>query len=248
MKKKCINWYDQLHELRKRLIAYKVAYRECEDAKDFQPLSQRKGELKTLLTTLQTEVMPFDEAQKEQIRKLKRRFFKNPKRHRDILERGRKELDPAHVWQIIKTRLKKNPKHIESLIKMEETGGEPDAIIYDWLSKTYTFVDCSTASPPGRRNLCYNKEGEKKAQAKGENPAGNAVDMAASMGVKILNRIQYEKLDNLGNFDVESWSWVNTLQENTEKDIAYTHLGNRCYKAYVDTCDSKGSFRAALSV
>jgi hypothetical protein len=91
---------------------------------------------------------------------------------------------------------------------MESTGGEPDVVGYDQHTGEYLFYDCAAESPKGRRSICYDREGQ---QARKEHkPADNAVDMAAAMGIALLTEEQYRALQQLGNFDAKSSSWVQT--------------------------------------
>jgi hypothetical protein len=41
-------------------------------------------------------------------------------------------------------------------------------------------------------------------------PEGNAVDMAAVMGIELLTEEQYRELQKLGEFDKKTQSWVKT--------------------------------------
>jgi len=41
-------------------------------------------------------------------------------------------------------------------------------------------------------------------------PEGNAVDMAAAMGIELLTEEQYHELQKLGEFDKKTQSWVKT--------------------------------------
>jgi hypothetical protein len=70
------------------------------------------------------------------------------------------------------------------------------------------FYDCSAESPAGRRSVCYDREGlESRKEAR---PANNAVDMAAAMGIALLTEEQYRELQQLGEFDVKTSSWLQT--------------------------------------
>ena len=90
---------------------------------------------------------------------------------------------------------------------MEASGGEPDVTGSD-TSGQITFCDCSPESPIGRRSLCFDREAlDKRKQAK---PAGSAVEMAAKMGIELLNEEQYRELQQLGEFDLKTSSWVQT--------------------------------------
>ena len=133
---------------------------------------------------------------------LQSRFDKNINRHKDL------------NWMHIRKKLETLPEKLWSLSQMEVTGGEPDVVALDDLSGEYLFMDCSPESPAGRRSLCYDR---KALNTRKENkPAGNAMDMAASMGVEILDTEQYLQLQELGNFDSKTSSWVKTPPEIRE--------------------------------
>jgi hypothetical protein len=127
---------------------------------------------------------------------LKARFEKNMKRH--------KGLD----WAKVEARLTANPEKMWSLDDMETTGGEPDVVGYDKKTGEYIFYDCSAESPKGRRSLCYDR---KALDARKEHkPADSAMDMAAAMGIEILTEEQYRELQQLGDFDTKTSSWIVT--------------------------------------
>ncbi len=91
---------------------------------------------------------------------------------------------------------------------MEATGGEPDVIGYNKAADVYIFYDCSAESPLGRRSLCYDRAA---LDARKENkPKGNALDMAAAMGIALLTEEQYRHLQTLGVFDTKTSSWIST--------------------------------------
>ena len=103
---------------------------------------------------------------------------------------------------------KRNTEKLWSLNEMETTGGEPDVVGYDKKTGEYIFYDCSAESPKGRRSLCYDHEAlESRKENKPEN---SAVDMAAAMGIEILTEEQYRELQQLGNFDTKTSSWIKT--------------------------------------
>ena len=93
---------------------------------------------------------------------------------------------------------------------MENTGGEPDIVAYDEEADEYVFYDCSPESPDGRRSICYDRAGEDKRNKKGVYPAGNALDLAEAIGVEILDEKQYRALQELGDFDTKTSSWIKT--------------------------------------
>jgi hypothetical protein len=93
-------------------------------------------------------------------------------------------------------------------MKWKIRGGEPDVVGYDKKTDEYIFYDCSAESPKGRRSICYDHEAlEARKEHKPEN---SAIEMAADMGIDILNEEQYRELQQLGNFDTKTSSWVKT--------------------------------------
>ena len=136
------------------------------------------------------------EQRDELLRILKARFDKNTKRHKGV------------EWAKVQARLEANPAKLWSLNEMELTGGEPDVVDYDKKTGEYIFCDCSPESPKDRRSLCY--DGEALESRKEHKPKNNAIDMAATMGIEILTEEQYSQLQELGNFDTKTSSWVKT--------------------------------------
>ncbi|MFX0008831.1 MAG: DUF4256 domain-containing protein [Candidatus Hermodarchaeota archaeon] len=138
------------------------------------------------------------EQRKELLRTLKARFEKNMNRHKNL------------EWAKAQARLEANLEKLWALNEMERTGGEPDIIGHDKKTGEYIFYDCSAESPKGRRNVCYDREGQEAREKKGVHPEGNAIDMAATMGIELLTEEEYRELQKLGNFDTKTSSWVKT--------------------------------------
>jgi len=134
----------------------------------------------------------------ELFKTLQGRFEKNMNRHKGL------------EWFKIQAKLEAHPKKMSSLNAMENTGGEPDVVGYDKKTGEYIFYDCSTESPNGRRSICYDGEAQEVREKKGVHPAGNAVDLAAAMGIELLNEDQYRELQKLGEFDTKTSSWIQT--------------------------------------
>ncbi len=134
----------------------------------------------------------------ELLKTLQVRFEKNRNRHKGL------------EWSEIQAKLEAHPEKMSSLNAMESTSGEPDVVGYDKKTDEYIFYDCSAESPTGRRSICYDREGQKEREKKGVHPAGNAVDLAAAMGIELLNEDQYRELQKLGEFDTKTESWVKT--------------------------------------
>lgn len=127
---------------------------------------------------------------------LKARFEKNPKRHEGL------------SWAKVLARLEAHPGKLWSLHGMEDTGGEPDVVGHDKKTGEYIFFDCSTETPKGRTSVCYDREGWESR--KEHRPKDTAMDMATAMGIEILTEEQYRMLQELGEFDQKTSSWVQT--------------------------------------
>ena len=136
------------------------------------------------------------ERREELLGALEARFEQNVNRHKGL------------QWANVRARLEANPDKLWSLGEMESTGGEPDVVGYDEKTGEYIFYDCSAESPGGRRSICYDRAGQESRKA--NKPANNAVDMAAAMGAELLTEEQYRALQQLGNFDAKTSSWVKT--------------------------------------
>ena len=133
---------------------------------------------------------------KELVRTLKARFDKNMNRHKGF------------EWTNVQARLEANAEKLWSLNEMELSGGEPDVVDRDKKTGEYIFYDCSAESPKDRRSLCYDHEAlESRKEHK---PEDSAINLAADMGIEILNEEQYRDLQKLGKFDTKTSSWVKT--------------------------------------
>lgn len=132
----------------------------------------------------------------ELLKVLKNRFEKNMNRHKGI------------KWADVEAKLEANPEKLRSLDEMELTEGEPDVVGYDKKTGEYIFYDCSAETPKGRRSICFDDEAlESRKEHK---PKNSAMNMAAEMGIEMLTEEQYRALQELGEFDLKTSSWVQT--------------------------------------
>ena len=111
-------------------------------------------------------------------------------------------------WAKVAVRLNVNPEKLWSLSEMERTGGAPDVVGLDQKTGEVIFYDCSPESPEGRRNLCYDQEA--LDSRKTNKPADSAMPMASAMGIELLDEDEYRQLQQLGEFDLKTSSWVKT--------------------------------------
>lgn len=121
---------------------------------------------------------------------------------------GNMARHPGLAWETVRSRLEAKPAAKKAIAAMEESGGEPDVIAYDGKSGDLLFCDCSPESPAGRRSLCY--DAEALASRKEAKPAGSAVGTAEAMGVELLDEAGYRRLQELGEFDLKTSSWIRT--------------------------------------
>jgi hypothetical protein len=142
------------------------------------------------------------ERREELLGALKARFEKNMNRHKGL------------EWAEVQAKLEADTEKLWSLNEMERTGGEPDVVGHDKKTGEYIFYDCSAESPKGRRSICYDREAlESRKEHKPEN---DAIDMAAAMGIELLTEELYRELQQLGNFDMKTSSWVKTPSDIRE--------------------------------
>lgn len=127
---------------------------------------------------------------------LKTRFEKHASRHKGL------------KWVDVQARLENRPDKLWTLQEMEDTGGEPDVIAHDKKTGEYVFCDCSAESPKGRRSVCYDRQA--LDSRKEHKPAHSALGMAAEMGIELLTETDYGQLQQLGEFDTKTSSWIAT--------------------------------------
>ena len=169
---------------------------------------------------------------------LKERFEKNMGRHKGL------------KWEAVFAKLEGQGEKLKVLAEMEATGGEPDVIAFEKKTGEFVFCDCSAETPAARRGLCYDKKG---LDSRKENkPAGSAVETAAALGAEMLDEDQYRALQDLGEFDLKTSSWIRTPDEIRALggaifcDRRYNHVFT--YHNGADSYYSARGFRVRLAV
>ncbi len=152
------------------------------------------------MNKIKKELSPDQSA--ELLKTLQARFEKNMNRHKGM------------KWDAVEAKL--STEKLWALNEMESTGGEPDVVGSE--KGDIIFYDCSAESPTGRRSLCYDREAlEARKEHK---PKNNVLDMADAMGIEVLTEEQYRALQELGEFDLKTSSWVKTPIEIRKLDGA----------------------------
>lgn len=127
---------------------------------------------------------------------LEARFTAHPERHKGV------------KWSDVAARLSGSSAALKTLQAMEDSGGEPDVTAVNRKTGAVTFTDCSAESPAGRRSLCFDQAAlDARKEAK---PKGSAVGTAAKMGIRLLTEAEYRALQELGEFDLKTSSWIET--------------------------------------
>ena len=126
---------------------------------------------------------------------LQARFEANASRH------------PNQDWSSVSGKI--TPSLVKVLTKMEETGGEPDVLQLG--DGELYFVDCSKESPMGRRSLCYDQKALDSRKA--NKPAAAAVETAKEIGAALLNVDDYKILQQTGEYDLKTSSWIETPED-----------------------------------
>lgn len=169
---------------------------------------------------------------------LKARFEKFSNRHQNI------------SWSDVVSKLEANATKLWSLSEMEKSGGEPDVIGIDQKTQEYIFCDCSPESPVGRRSLCYDKDS--LDSRKEHKPRSSALETANNMGIEVLTEAEYRQLQQLGNFDTKTSSWLTTPPEIRNLggaifgDYRYAHVF--VYHNGAESYYSSRGFRGLLKV
>lgn len=127
---------------------------------------------------------------------LEQRFNEYMHRHESVL------------WSQVQSAIQVNIGILDVIWHMESSGGEPDIVMFPNMKNKLSFVDCSAESPVGRRSFCY--DAEALAARKQNKPLNSAVGWASQHGLDLLSEEQYIYLQNLGDFDLKTSSWIKT--------------------------------------
>lgn len=133
---------------------------------------------------------------------LQKRFEQHTNRHKSI------------KWPQVQNKLMAQPEKLWILNEMEETGGEPDVVDFDKKTNEFIFFDCAAESPKGRRSFCYDHEA--LLSRKEHKPKNSAQGFATEIGFTLLTEDEYHYLQQLGNFDTKTSSWLQTPESVRE--------------------------------
>lgn len=129
---------------------------------------------------------------------LKPRFDTNPQRH------------PRVTWEVVEARLLRYPETWDTLLWMEETGGEPDVVELT-LNGAVVFMDCAAETPKGRRSICFDEAAW--TSRKENKPISNVEREIKRHGGTLLTESRYRYLQSLAPVDQKTSSWIATPLE-----------------------------------
>lgn len=121
---------------------------------------------------------------------------------------GNRHRHPELSWEDVERRLLRDHAALAALRRMEESGGEPDVIVFEG---RLLICDCAKESPLPRRSLCY--DGAARLARKKSPPASSAAEEAAKLGLRLMSEAEYRHLQTLGEFDLKTSSWVLTPED-----------------------------------
>ena len=151
---------------------------------------------------------------------LEERFRTHPSRH------------PSLTWDAVASALD-DPK-LASLAYMEETGGEPDAFVFE--GRLY-MADFSSESP-NRRSLCY--DGKARMARKRNPPETSAQELAEAHGLALVSEEMYLALEDIEPLDEKTTSWILTPDEI--RGQGGTLFGSRRYGRTFIYCNGADSY------
>ncbi|MDA0871840.1 MAG: DUF4256 domain-containing protein [Firmicutes bacterium] len=144
----------------------------------------------------------------ELLETLKKRFEKNMHRHEGL------------VFEEVQEKL---IQHLDTILKMEQSGGEPDVVVLE--DKLYV-IDMAKESPKLRGSLCYDKEAS--LARKNFPPVSSALEMAASLGISLIDEMMYVKLQDIEDFDLKTSSWI--LTDEKLRSLGGALFGDKRYQ------------------
>lgn len=159
---------------------------------------------------------------------LQARFAQHPARHAGV------------AWPQVLDRLARSPALLRALQAMEASGGEPDVLLED-TGGTLAFYDCAPESPAGRRSLCFDRAA--LDERKENKPTGCVVESAQALGAELLDEARYRLLQQFGEFDRKTSSWIATPPD--VRALGGALFGDRRYGRVFVYHNGAGSYYAA---
>ena len=154
---------------------------------------------------------------------LKARFENHPERH------------PGITWEDVARRL--DDARLRALAYLEQTGGEPDVLLY----RGRLYVADFSPESLGRRSVCYDRAA--RLGRKRNPPTTSACELAESNGLELVDEKIYLAMQELAPLDAKTSSWIKTPKDMREQGGAL--FGSRRYGRTFIYCNGADSYYAA---
>jgi len=153
-------------------------------------------------------------------------------------------------WGEVEASLKKDPEKIDVLGRLISRGGKT-AVLQD-KAKSFLFGDASKESPIGNRNVVYDATAQKwlSDNYPEEKCDGNAVDIARSLGAKLMSRELHDHWVTLleESPNQETWDYLDTDEKTREAGFALCCDRGRVGKDSASILSRDWGLRCALEV
>ncbi len=239
MNENCNKWHEQIKTLREKHAEFRQTYAEALKFAEQNPKIRETSfascrvlfnEIKPLVMALREDFPRITKEQKAELKLLKTNFDALPDLHEGI------------KWEDVEKSLIASPDAINKLRALDEKGHEMN--VFGEKNGEIQFRSAQTdvtKIAEEHRTIMY----DKKAQTDHPefNVNGNAVDIAASMGVELADKELYEQLlVKIG------WVWLETDASSRKKGWCRFGIYNRVDERDADGHTDHGSFCAALRV
>lgn len=154
---------------------------------------------------------------------LRGRFETHPERH------------PGIRWDDVERAL--GPFGLRSLSYLEETGGEPDMLLF---REHLYLVDFSPESPQ-HRSVCYDREA--RLGRRRNPPSGSARELVEANGLELVGEDMYLAMQGLSPLDEKTSNWIATSEMIRGRGGAL--FGSRRYDRAFVYCNGADSYYAA---
>lgn len=115
-------------------------------------------------------------------------------------------------WEKVQTAIT-NEQVEQSVLWMEETGGEPTVVYFSEMDE-WAIVDLSTETPKGRRSVCYDEQA--RLSRKKFPPELSVEGICSQLNVQLVDEARYRYLQEMKPVDLKTSSWIYTPSEIRE--------------------------------
>ncbi len=240
MNENCKKWREQLKHLREKHAEFMQTYAEALEfaaqnpkirETSFTECRKLFNEIKPLVMELREDFPRLTKEQLAELAMLKTRFDELPELHEGI------------KWEDVEKALMASPDAINKLMALDEKGHQMNV----FRAKNDGEIQFRSAQTDiakiaeEHRKIMYDQKAQTDRPKNNAN--GNAVDIAASMGVELADKELYEQLRV-----VNGWVWLETPADIRKSGLAFRGLNSGIDGNFAYFLNAGGSFCAALRV